>query len=119
MDNISYEGFKALLHYFYTDRIDDSTDCLTACELIRVSDWYDLEDLKSVSQIFIRGKLGITNVLNIFLCSIELEPKLDEIELMCLKFIAKNFNQLLELSEFKTLPQNILVRITQYYAQFH
>ena len=119
IDNISYEGFKVLLHYFYTGNIIDSASVQIACELKRISDWYDLDDLNAKSFTFIQTKLSIDNVIGAFVSAHTLQPKLEDIENISLRFIAKNFNHLLEKPEFKTLSQNLLIVITQFYAQFH
>ena len=118
IDNVTYEGFKALLHYFYTNTIDDDTKGNIVCELIRMGDWYNLDDLKSVGFMFIESKLCLENVINLYTSAITVEPKLENVENICLKFIAKNFSQLVNRPEFKKLPQFALVRITQFYAQF-
>lgn len=118
MSNISYAGFKALLHFFYTGEIDPECTCQTACELARVSDWYGLPDLKSKSFAFNAAKLNIENVVDMFVCAVTIEPKLEDEMEICLKFIAKNFQSVLERPEFKKLSKDILVQITQYYTRF-
>ncbi len=118
IDNISYVGFRALLFYLYTGNIEDDLVCEIVCELMRISKWYDLEDLNQKGYEYIQGKLSIDNILDIYICSSTIEPKLDDVENVCLKFIAKNFYQLHERPAFKSLPVNILIAITQFYAQF-
>lgn len=118
IDNITYDAFKGLLYYLYTDSIFEKTNVETVCELARLSDWYNISELKEQSFSFIKNSLSIENVIPLFICSVRIEPRLEAVEELCLKFIAKNFTQLLERAEFKTLPQNYLIQITQYYAQF-
>jgi hypothetical protein len=124
IDNISYVGFRALLYYFYTgsvssDEPNSQTSVEVACELKRISDWYDLDDLNAKSFLFIQSKMSIDNVIGLFVCAHSLSPRLDDVEEVALGFISKNFNLLLDKPEFKKLPQNILITITQFYAQFH
>jgi hypothetical protein len=118
IENITFDGFKALLHYLYSSEIDDSTSLGVVCELIRVSDWYNLDELKYVGNTFLQTNLSIENVIGLFVCAATIEPNLEEIENLCLKFIAKNFVTLYIRSEFKQLNQNLLVKITQFYGQF-
>lgn len=119
IDNISFEGFKGLLHFLYTDSILDNDSPNIACELARISDWYNLKELKEKVFSFIQTKLSIDNVLTYYVNAIKFEPKLGNVEELCLKFMAKNFTQLLDRAEFKKLPQDYLIRITQFYAKFH
>ena len=118
IEDISYDAFKGLLFFLYTNSIFEKTKCETACELARLSDWYNIGDLKTESFLFLKNNVSIENVISLFVCSVKFEPKLDNVEELCLKFIAKNFSELLERAEFKTLPQNYLIQITQYYSQF-
>ena len=117
LDNISFEAFNSLLVYFYTNSIDNETTCLVACELMRISDWYNLSDLKRIAQQYVQKKLCIDNVVPILVNAMTVEPKLDEIEEICLRFATKNFVLLIERDDFKSLPQFILIRITQFYAE--
>ena len=118
IENISFDGFKALLHYLYTSEIDENTKLEIVGELIRVSDWYNLEDLKGIGNTFLQANLGVENVIGLFVCATTIEPILEDIENMCLRFIAKNFQSLYIRPEFKQLSQNLLVKITQFYGQF-
>jgi hypothetical protein len=118
MDNISLNAFRGLLCYIYTDNLPDDAQPETACELARVSDWYNIKDLKEKAHVFIQSKLSIDNVLKLYICSVDLEPRLESVQQLCLKFIAKNFNQILEKPEFKRLSQAHLIQITQYYAKY-
>jgi BTB/POZ domain-containing protein 9 len=120
MEGISLAGFRALLHYFYTGNIDPETvNVEIACELKRISDWYDLDDLNAKSFLFVQSQMSVDNVIGLFVSAHTLSPRLDDVEEVTLRFIAKNFNSLLDRPEFKKLPQSILITITQFYAQFH
>lgn len=123
IENISYDAFKALLFYIYTGSIEETSSPKTVCELARVSDWYNIVELKDRCYSFAKMNLSIENVIPFFLNAIGSEQSgeeagLDVIEEYCLRFIAKNFSQLIERAEFKQLPQKYLIHITQYYAQF-
>jgi hypothetical protein len=118
IENVSSDAFKALLHYFYTSKLDENTDCKIACELMRLSEWYDLPDLRSTAFMYIKSQLDVSNIVDLIVCALDIEPKLDECEAISLKFIAKNFTHLYSRDDFKKLPQPILVKIAQYYAQF-
>ena len=118
VDNITYDGFVCLMHYLYTGKIDENTKCQTVCELIRVSDWYNLEQLDTIGFLFLKSVLSLENVLSILICAAKIKPNLERVEKMCLKYTAKNFNQVLIQPEFKSLEKDILLKITQYYSQF-
>lgn len=118
IDNVSYNGFRALLYYLYTGNIGEDVSCECACELRRISSWYDLEELGEKSYLYLQTRISIDNVLSLFLCAHRIAPRLEDVESFCLKFIAKNFQNIYVRPEFKTLPQNIVIFITQYYAQF-
>ena len=126
IENISYHAFKALLFYIYTGCVEENSSPKTVCELARVSDWYNIVELKDRCFLFAKTNLSIENVIPYFLNAIgseqqdggEEQPGLDVIEDYCLRFIAKNFSQLIERAEFKELPQKYLIHITQFYAQF-
>lgn len=118
IENITFEGFRALIYYLYTNEIDGSTKLEIVGELVRVSDWYNLEDLKTTGNTFLQEYLSVENVIGLFVCASTIEPFLEDIENMCLKFIAKNFQSLYIRPEFKQLSQNLLVKITQFYGQF-
>ena len=119
IENITYDGFKALLHYLYTNEIDECTRVEIVGELIRISDWYNLDELKHAGFAFLQANLCLDNVIGLFVCAVTIEPVLDQIELICLKYIAKNFPSLYTRPEFKELSQDLLVKITQFYGQFH
>ncbi len=118
IENVTPEAFKALLNYFYTSKLDNDTNCTTACELMRLSEWYDLPDLSTTAFNHIKTQLDIDNIVDLIICAHDIEPKLEECEKLCLKFIAKNFTHLYKRQDFKKLSQPILVKIAQYYAQF-
>jgi speckle-type POZ protein len=118
IDKVSLEAFECLLNYFYTDSLIEGTSCQVACELIRVSDWYNIESLDQVCFKYIANSISLDNVIAILVCALTIEPKLKDVELLCCKFIAKNFTVIIDRSDFKSLPQFILIRITQYYAKF-
>jgi hypothetical protein len=118
LENISYNAFKSLMYYLYTDSIEDETKGEIVCELIRVSEWYNLEKLTDVGLLFIKEKLCLDNVLSILVCATKKQPLLDRVERACLKYLAKNFNSVLTNPEFKDLDKDILVKIAQFYGQF-
>ncbi len=118
LENISFEGFKGLMHYLYTDTIDDNTSGEICCELIRVSKWYNLEGLENCCYLYIKDKMALNNVLPTFVCAAKKDPKIDGVTRICLKFIAKNFEKVLNQPEFKLLDTELLVKITQFYGHF-
>ena len=63
IENVTSDAFKALLNYLYTSKIDESTDCKIACELMRLSEWYDLPDLRTTSFIFIKTQVLIIQTI--------------------------------------------------------
>ena len=118
LDNITHEAFKSLMHYFYTDSIEENTKGEIVCELIRVGEWYELDKLPFVGLSFIKDNLCLENVLSVLVCATKKQPKLERVEKACLKFLARNFTSVLTNPEFKGLDQDILVKIAQFYAQF-
>lgn len=118
IENISYDTFRALMHYLYSGQLDISCSGETVCELIRASKWYDLENLDQVGFMFVKKNLCHENVIEILVNATKKEPHLNRIEKLCLKYFAKNFQSVLTNPEFKNLDKSILVKITQYYGQF-
>lgn len=118
IENISYNAFKSLMFYLYTGRIEADTNGETVCELIRASEWYELEDLDSVGYLYVKENLCLENVLPILVCATEKMPQLDRVEKACLKYLAKNFNIILNNPEFKTLNRETVLKIAQFYGQF-
>lgn len=118
IENISHDAFKSLLYFIYTGRIEENSSVKTVCELARASEWYGVDGLKERCHAYAKASLCVENVIPFFLSSLDTEPVLDVIEDACLRFIAKNFAQLIERAEFKQLPQKYLIHITQFYAQF-
>ena len=51
LENITFNGFKSLMYYLYTDTIEANTNGEICCELIRVSKWYNLEGLEGLYRI--------------------------------------------------------------------
>ncbi len=118
IENISYDTFKVLLHYLYTGNIDNNCNGKIICELIRASKLYELENLNKVAYSFIKENLCHENVIDMIVEANKNEPHLDTVEKLCLSYIARNFKSVLNHPDFKKLDKDILVRVTQYYAQF-
>lgn len=118
IENISHSSFKSLMYYLYSGVIEKGTDARTVCELIRISEWYDLETLDEVGYLYIKENLSLENVLGILVCATQTEPHLEQVERACLKYLAKNFNLILNNPEFKNLDKNIVLKIAQFYGQF-
>ena len=62
--------------------------------------------------------MALNNVLPTFVCAAKKDPKIDGVTRICLKFIAKNFEKVLNQPEFKLLDTELLVKITQFYGHF-
>lgn len=118
IDNISYEAFKCLMHYLYSGGLEENTNCVTVCELIRVSEWYDLDKLDDVGYLFIKENLCHDNVLMTLVSATQTEPQLIRVEKACLKYMARNFHTILNNPDFKNLDKKIVVKIAQFYGQF-
>ena len=107
IENISHEVFTSLMFYLYTGRIEVNTSGETVCELIRASEWYDLESLSNVGYLYIKENICLENVLSILVCASEKKPQIERVEKACLKYIAKNFNVILNDPGFKKLKKNL------------
>lgn len=94
LSNISLSSFKALLNYFYTDKLQDNINVETCCDLIRFSDWYEIPKLKNQIYYYCKKILNINNVFEFYNLATFKEPKLEEIQKICEKFISKNFSKL-------------------------
>ena len=76
-----------------------------------------IESLNGSCINFIQDILDSNNIIDIYkCCSIE-EPELLEIKELCLKFIARHFHDIVQKQDFKDLPQQSIISITQYYAK--
>ncbi len=118
IENISYKVFQSLMFYLYTGKIEANTSGETVCELIRASEWYDLEDLNTVGYFYIKENISLENVLLTLVSATEKQPKLERVEKACLKFLAKNFNVILNDPNFKKLNKNVVIKIAQFYGKF-
>lgn len=121
IEDMTPRAFRALLLYMYTNTIggdsNATTDCETACELMRQSEWYDLPDLKVVAFQHVSQILDIENACTLIVNASEPEPVLEECVALALKFIVKNFPFLCQREDFKQLPQEILVKIAKFYGE--
>jgi hypothetical protein len=118
LENITFDGFKSLMYYLYTDTIEANTNGEICCELIRVSKWYNLEGLENCCYLYIKENIAIDNVIPTFVSACKKEPKIDGVQRICLKFIAENLHLVLKESEFKKLEPELLIMITQYFTKF-
>jgi hypothetical protein len=115
--NIGYEAFKLLLYYLYTSQIEKNAKCETICELMRACSWFNLDDLDKACLNHIECILNTENAISMLTFSLKPEPVLTNVGNLCLKFIVKNFNSIIQKAEFKNLPQSILIKISQFYAE--
>jgi len=117
IENTTHETLKTILYFLYTNSIQADTKPDNLCEAIRISDWYSIDDFKSIAFQFFENNLNVDNVLEYFKSSIEKEPFINTITEACLFFIMKNFNSIIAKPEFKDLSQPLLLMITQFIAK--
>jgi hypothetical protein len=117
IENITCVAFKALISYLYTNRIEEKTNPVVACELMRASEWYNIENLATSCYLYIEESLTIENVMNVYKCSVSIEPILSGITELCLDYTALNFPMIIEREDFQNLPQPDIIRLTQHYAK--
>lgn len=113
MDDISFSGFIAMLHYIYTNTFDTSTSPLDMTELIRIGDRFSLNDMKVLSFHQLRKLITADNVVDVYCDAIQKLPHLEEVENICLRFISKNLSKITKLPSFCNLPQNLMLLIIQ------
>jgi len=114
---MSYEAFNSLLVYLYTNRIELNTKPAIICELMRNGDTYSIESLKESCIDYIEDVLDNDNIIEIYKNSSIEEPEITRVNELCLKFIARHFQDIIQKKEFKDLPQKSIISITQYYAR--
>jgi hypothetical protein len=117
IDNITYAAFKSLVTFLYTNQIEEKTHPLIVCELMRASEWYNIENLATSCYLYIEECLGVDNVLDVYKSSTSTEPVLGGIVDLCLDFISLHFPLIIDKDDFKSLSQPDIIRITQHYAK--
>jgi hypothetical protein len=102
-----------VLNFLYTGHIDATIDIVTAMDLIRASDLYNLNNLEEL--VFYHLELRITdkNCIRIFREASEQLPKLPRILQLCYNVMAKSFDDLIKTEEFCALPQQMMVDIIE------
>ena len=114
---MSFEAFNCLLVYLYTNRIESNTKPVIVCELMRNGDTYSIETLNESCINYIEDILDNDNIIDIYKNSSVEEPEISRVKELCLKFITRHFQNIIQKQEFKDLPQKSIISITQYYAK--
>ena len=117
IEHISYDAFKSLIMYLYTNHIEVNTNPKIVCELMRNGNTYNIESLYISCIEFIEDILDTEKILDIYKYSTIEEPELTEVKELCLKFIALHFHDIIKKHDFQELPQKHMIAITQYYAK--
>ena len=117
VENCSYEAFRVIIYFLYTDQIEPETKPEALCEAIRVSDWYNIDELKSVAFNYFSENLTADNAIVYLKASQEKEPILENVSNLSLHFILRSFSSIVTRQDFKELTQPLLLMITQYIAK--
>jgi speckle-type POZ protein len=117
ISNISYDSFQSMLFYLYTNQIEENTRPEIVCELMRASEWFNLDDLKKVGYNYLSECISIDNVIEIYKSSNLMEPRLESLNDLALKYMRRNFSVIVPKKEFKELPQELLLKLTQFFAK--
>jgi hypothetical protein len=117
IENTNFETLKTILYFLYTNSIQADTKPDILCEAIRISDWYSIDEFKSIAFQFFESNLSVDNVLEYFKSSVGKDPIINTITEAGLCFITKNFNSIIAKQEFKELSQPLLLMITQFIAK--
>lgn len=115
--NISHNAFQSMLFYLYTNQIEENTRPEIVCELMRASEWFSLDDLKKVGYDYLSDFISIDNVLEIYKSSNLIEPRLENLNELALRYMRRNFSVIVPKKEFKELPQELLLKLTQFFAK--
>ena len=119
IDNMTARCFRALVAYLYTGEVSgvvDKRQLTLACELMRASEWYELDELRQAALECIRAQLDVANVIDVLVCATSAEPVLTECEDMCVTYVSRHFEEIATRDQFKRLEQPLLVKLTQNFA---
>ena len=109
IEGIRYDVFKALMQYFYTDRIDVTPEL--AVNLYVVADRFLVDRLKELCAVFVQRSLTVENVCQVL--SIAEEVCAILIREICLKFVARHFDQVSVCDAFADLSKKLIIEIVK------
>jgi len=69
--------------------------------------------MKTLSFVRLCSAIDVTNVIDIYRDAAEHLPSLDDVEQLCLRFIASNLDRVTKVTTFCQLPQQVMLRIIQ------
>ncbi len=110
---ISYDVFIQVLNFLYTGHIDANIDTLTAMDLIRASDLYNMNNLEELMFYHLELRISDSNCIKVFREACEQWPKLPRVIQLCYNVMAKNFDELIKSEEFCSLPQEMMINIIE------
>lgn len=105
----TYEAFKALLTFLYTERM--LVDMQTTFELLGLSDRFGLGVLKGVCVNHLHRHMFVDNVAYVYQGAITHHA--EELQRACLNYIVEHFDEVSTRSNFQALPRDALVAVLQ------
>ena len=78
-----------------------------------VGDQFSLGGMKTLSFRRLSSALDVNNVIDVYRDASEHLPSLDDVQQLCLHFIASNLDGVTKVTTFCQLPQPVMLRIIQ------
>jgi speckle-type POZ protein len=113
VNDVSYLGFVAMMQFIYTNSFDNSVLPLHMVELIRIGDRFSLEGMKTLSYCRLCTEITTVNVIDIYRDAVDNLPRLEDVEHLCLNFIANHLDLVAKVPAFCQLPQPVMLSIIQ------
>ncbi|RUS77849.1 hypothetical protein EGW08_014401 [Elysia chlorotica] len=109
--SVSSTDMLAIFHFIYTNRIPRDSKIKSLITLTGVSSILGMPHLKTAAMYRLLESMTCNNVVDIVLELVEKDD--DEVQEMCLRFIADNLADVSKAPGFNKLPQSFLVRAVQ------
>ena len=109
IEDIRIDVFKAMMEYFYTDRINVTPEI--AVHLYVVADRYVVERLKELCAVFVQRSLSVENVCSL-LTAADSQSAMSLRDL-CLTFVARNFDAVSLTDSFASLSKKLILEVVK------
>jgi len=107
--NISYEVFKAVLVFIYTDWVDLDDDL--APRLLEAANMFLLKRLKNLCENYMAQIISLENLID-FICLSEIHHA-TELKRVCMEYAMEHFEIVVKLPNFENLSKKVMVELLQ------
>lgn len=113
LKDVDFEGFMSILHYLYTNDIQQGVPCEGLPDVCRVADRFNVDGLKKLTAYRVSEMLNDANVIDTYVAATTQLPVLDDIKKTCLAYISSNMSKVVNTPSFERLPQDLMLEIVQ------